>query len=424
MTTTEPGASKPAPTDHTATEPTTTEPILRGVRVVDMTHYLAGPTVTRMMAELGADIVKIEQPPYGDASRTLGVIRHGRSGYFVSQNRGKRSLCLDITSPQGRCVLDELIARADVVVENYGPGVLEKRGLGWADLHARHPRLIMASISGFGRQGAFSHKASFDSIAQAFSGIMALTGPADGPPMPVGTPIGDVSAGVHAVAGIGMALFRRERTGRGQHIDISMVDALAHSHDMAIQGPPLTGGRWTPKRSGQRSALNAPMGVYRGVSGWIVLHVMQGQWGGFCRAVNHPEWEHDERFSGLRERNRHCDELNTLIEEWMATQPDDEGIVARLDAHRVPCALVLEPHNIPDHPYFVDRGAVRRVSDRILGEVVVPGNPLRFSEQPDHLELVAPFLGEHNTEVLAELGYDQAAIDCMIAEGIVHRADT
>lgn len=410
--------------DGSADEPAMNEPILQGIRVVDMTHYLAGPTVTRMMAELGADIVKIEQPPYGDASRTLAVIRQGRSGYFVSQNRGKRSLCLDITDPRGRQVLDELIARADVVVENYGPGVLEKRGLGWADLHARHPGLIMASISGFGRHGAYSHKAAFDSIAQAYSGIMALTGPADGPPMPVGASIGDVSAGVHAVAGIGMALFHRERTGRGQHIDIAMVDALVHSHDVAIQGPPLTGGRWTPNRSGQRSALNAPMGVYRGVTGWIVLHIMQGQWGAFCRAVGHPEWEHDERFCGLRERNRHRDELNALVEEWMAAQPDDAGLIAQLEAHRVPCALVLEPHNIPDHPYFVDRGAVRRVPDPILGEVVVPGNPLRFSEQPDHLELVAPLLGEHNAEVLTELGYDQATIDNLMTDGVIQRGDT
>ena len=399
-----------------------TAQILQGVRVVDMTQYLSGPTVTRLMAEQGADIVKIEQAPHGDPTRTLAMQRDGRSGYFVQQNRGKRSLCLDFDTVEGRRILDELIARADVLVQNYGPGVLEKRGLDWATLSPLHPRLIMASISGFGKQGPYSHKTAFDLIAQAYSGLLHLTGPADGPPMPVGTSYADVSAGVHALAGIGLALFHRERTGEGQHIDIAMVDALFHSHELAVQGPSMSNGRWTAKRSGHRSALTCPAGVYKGPEGWIVLQVMQAQWAGFCRAMARPDLATDERFAGLAGRHRNRDELNATIDEWLATLPSDANALARLEAERVPCAPVLAPHEAAGHPYFRARGMVRTVSDPIIGTLEIPGNPLRMSAQPEEPDLVAPLLGEHNEAVLRELGYDEDRIAALTADGTLRSA--
>jgi CoA:oxalate CoA-transferase len=394
-------------------------PILDGVRVVDMTQYLSGPTVTRLMAELGADVVKIEQAPHGDPTRTLAVMRDGRSGYFVQQNRGKKSVCLDFSSEAGSEVLHRLLARADVLVENYGPGVLERRGLDWASLRDRYPRLIMASVSGFGRDSAYSHKVAFDLIAQGYSGILAMTGPADGPPMPVGTSVADVNAGVHAAAAIGFALYHREKTGRGQHVDISMVDAMFHQHEVAVQGPGLTGGRWKPKRSGSKSALNSPMGVYQGPESYVVLHVMTSQWHGMCRAMAMPELEHDERFKGLRERHKNRDELNAIIEAWMATCPTDADVLARLEAERVPCAPVLEPIDAVGHEYFESRRMIRRVNDPILGEVVVPGNPLRLSEQPYDLDLVAPLLGEHNASVLADVGYTTDQVSALASQGVI-----
>lgn len=401
----------------------TPTPLLQGVRVVDMTQYLAGPTVTRLLAEMGADIVKIEQPPHGDPSRGLAVMKDGRSGYFVQQNRGKRSVCVDFDTAPGRAVLDALLGRADVLVENYGPGVLERRGLSWPALEGGHPRLIMASISGFGREGPYSHKTAFDSIAQAFSGLMDLTGPPDGPPMPVGTSIGDVMAGVHAAAAIGFALFHRERTGRGQHVDIAMVDALFHAHDLGIQGPPLTGMRWRPARSGHQSRLTAPVGVYKGPEGWIVLHVMAAQWPAMCRAMGREDLEREPRFADVaaRQKNRH--ELNGLVEAWMATFSTDEEVIGALEAERVPCAPVLGPSDAVDHPYFVARRMARKVPDPILGEVTVPGNPLRFSEQPYDLDLVAPLLGQHNREVLSELGYSPEEVRGMEDAGVLVQAD-
>jgi CoA:oxalate CoA-transferase len=400
---------------------TDTRQILDGVRVVDMTQYLSGPTVTRLLAEHGADVVKIEQAPHGDPSRTYAISRDGRSGYFVQQNRGKRSVCIDFDATQGREVLDRLIAQADVVVENYGPGVLERRGMHAAALLERHPRLIVASISGFGRTSSHSHKTAFDLIAQAYSGMLYLTGEPDGSPIPTATSYADVMAGVHAVAGIGLALFHRERTGVGQHIDISMVDSLFHAHELAVQGPSLTDRRWRAERSGPRSRLNSPMGVYACGDGHIVLQVMSGQWPGFCRAIGRDDLVNDERFVELngRQRNRHA--LNEIIDSWLAAQPSRDHALALLEAERVPCAPVLAPHEASGHPYFESRRAIRHVHDPLLGPIDVPGNPIRMSAQPHEPELIAPTLGQHNADVLAGLGYGDDTIAALHESGVLRR---
>jgi crotonobetainyl-CoA:carnitine CoA-transferase CaiB-like acyl-CoA transferase len=406
------------------TPPPDARPVLDGIRVVDMTQYLAGPTVTRLLAEAGADVVKIEQPPYGDPTRTLAVMKDGRSGYFVQQNHGKRSVCLDFDDPRGREVLDALIARADVFVENYGPGVLARRGLDHDSLLAKHPRLIVATVSGFGRDSAYSDKVAFDLIAMAYSGILALTGEPDGPPMPIATSVADVMSGVHAVAGIGLALFHRERTGRGQHVDISMVDSMFHAHELSVQGHWLTGGKWRLKRSGEKSAVNAPMGVYRAPQGWIVLQVMPNQWAGFCSAMERPDLEHDERFADLRGRHKHRHELNAIIEAWTTSFATDEELLDVLTRHRVPCAPVLDPADAIGHPYFESRRAVRRIADPILGDVMIPGNPLRLSAYPWDLEQTTPALGQHNAQVLGELGYTDAQIEDLAKAGILIQRDT
>ncbi len=400
------------------------DPILDGIRVVDLTQYLAGPTVTRLLAELGADIVKIEQAPHGDPSRTFAVMNDGRSGYFVQQNRGKKSLCVDFDTDDGRAVLDALIAKADVVVENYGPGVLERRGLDHASLRAKHPSLIVASVSGFGREGALSDRVAFDLIAQAQSGIMHVTGTKEGPPTPVGTSIGDVGAGVHAAAGIGFALYKRERTGEGSHVDIAMVDTLFHQHEMGVQGPPLTGMRWKPSRAGHQSPLNSPQGVYKGPEGWIAIHCMQRQWPGMCRSMDRPDLENDERFADLKGRHKNRVELNDLVEEWLAAQESDAAAIATLESNRVPCAQVIAPVDAIGHPHFESRKMVQAAPDPILGEVMVPGNPIRFSDTPEPLELVAPLLGEHNAEILAELGYEPGEVDRLTASGVLRVGDT
>ncbi|MEQ8234659.1 MAG: CoA transferase [Gammaproteobacteria bacterium] len=397
--------------------------MLDGIRVLDFTQYLAGPSVTRLMAEMGAEVIKVEQAPGGDPGRLLPVLRDGRSGFFVQQNRGKQSLCLDLRNPAAQDLVRRLVAEVDVVVENSGPGVMEKRGFTYDAFRAINPALIMASVSAFGRVGPLSHKTGYDWIAQAFSGLMDVTGPPDAPPQPVGIGICDSNAGVHGFAAIGYALFHRLRTGEGQYIDLSMVDAVYHMHEYNVHGRSVIGDDFHPHRTGEHHELIAPFGVFRGPRGYLVIAVLQLQWKGLCAALGRPDLEHDPRFADgtTRARNRH--ELITIIEQWAAGFADDAAVVAALEAHRVPAAPVLNPLDTLEHPHFVERGMVREVSDPILGRVQVPGFPFKFSAQPEVAEAIAPLLGEHNAQVLTGLlDLDADAVAALAADGVLHSA--
>ncbi|MEA3217666.1 MAG: hypothetical protein QOJ19_3822 [Acidimicrobiia bacterium] len=395
--------------------------ILEGVKVVDFTQYLAGPTVTRLMAELGADIVKVEQAPGGDPTRVMPFYRDGRSAYFVQQNRGKKSLCADFSRPESLDVVRDLVRGADVVVENYGPGVLEKRGLDYEALRAVNPGLIMASISAFGRKNSpLAHKVGYDTIAQAFSGFMHMTGEREGPPLFVWVGFADVSAGVHALTGLALALYHRERTGRGQWVDISMIDCLFHSHEMNIQMPAMTGGKVNPRRGGHHGGVGFPAGSFQGPEGWIVVIALDRQWENFCRAIGHPELIDDPRYAKARDRARNRQELIPLTESWMQRFATDQEVLDVLEAHRVPCAPVLQPIETLNHPYYLEREMVRTVHDPLLGDVTIPGFPFKFSERPDLPELVAPALGEHNRWVLGTwAGYDDNRIDQLEKAGVL-----
>ena len=329
--------------------------ILDGIRVLDFTQYLAGPTVTRLMVDMGADIIKIERAPDGDPARGLPAIKDGRSGYFVQQNVGKRSLCLDMKSSDTDRIVRDLVAEVDVVVENFGPGVMEKRGWDYESLKAINPRLVMASISAFGRKSPLSHKTGFDWIAQAFAGVMAVTGPRGGMPHPVGMGMADVSAGVHAFSAIGYALFNRERTGRGQWMDISMIDCLFHAHEVNLQVNQLSGGEWRPGPLGNHHELLCPCGVYKGPQGYIALLIVQPQWPNMCRAMGRPDLETDPRFAESAERAGNQDVLIPMIEDWMATFDDDASVLEVLEDNRVPCGPVLNPADATEHPYFLER---------------------------------------------------------------------
>lgn len=395
--------------------------MLSGVKVLDFTQYVAGPTVTRLMAEMGAEIIKVEQAPMGDPSRLLPAVRNGRSGYFVQQNRGKKSLCLDFSRPESLEILRALAARVDIVVENFGLGVMEKRGLDYNSLKEINPRIIMASVSAFGRSGPLAHKVGYDLIAQAFSGLMDMTGEPDRPPTFVGLAMADGNSGVHAFAAIGYALFYRERTGIGQYIDISIVDALYHMHEINVQGYSVSGGNWVPHRMGSHHELVCPCGIFKGPQGYIVLLVLERQWPAMVRAMGRPELADDPRFASGPERAKNRSELIATIEAWMQSLPSDHAVLDALEEHRVPAAPVMSIVDTFSHPYFKARGMVRTVSDPILGELTIPGFPLKFSEFPELPTIEAPTLGQHGPAVLKEhLQLSDARIAELQSAGILH----
>jgi crotonobetainyl-CoA:carnitine CoA-transferase CaiB-like acyl-CoA transferase len=394
--------------------------MLAGCRVLDFTQYLAGPTVTRLMAEMGADIIKIELAPMGDPSRLLPTIKNGRSGYFVQQNRGKKSLCLDFGKPESLEILRALVPKVDIVVENFGPGVMQKRGLDYDSLKRINPRLIMASLSAFGRKGPLAYKTGYDMVAQAFSGLMHMTGDPEGAPTFVGIGMADVGAGVHTFAALGYALYNREKTGVGQYIDIAMVDALYHMHDFGLQSVSITDGAFIPKRMGRFHNQICPCGVYKGPQGWIFILVLDRQWPNMAKAMGRPELRDDPRFATGADRVKNRDVLNPMVEKWLSSLSSDEAAVALLEENRVAAAQVLSVTDTMKHPYFKARDMARKVRDPILGELTIPGFPLKFSAYPDLPDIQAPLLGEHGAQVLKDvLEYSDAQIAKLKEGGIL-----
>ncbi|MBL4866954.1 MAG: CoA transferase [Pseudomonadales bacterium] len=405
---------------------TTERLMLEGIRVIDFTQYVAGPTVTRMMAELGAEIIKVEQVPKGDPARGIPVTKNRRSAYYIQHNRGKQSICVDYSKPETIPLLHDLIKTADIVVENYGPDVMIKRNLGYSALSEINPKLIMLSISAFGRTGPLSDRVGFDLIAQAFSGLMHMTGDPEGPPQFVNMAIADVNAGVHGFASLGYALFYRERTGRGQFIDVAMVDALYHFHEANVEL--CTNGKteFHPNRCGSHNKDLAPYGVFKGPEGWIVILAGGRQWAGLPRAMGQPELVDDPRFADTRSRGKNHQELIDLVEIWMAKQGSDQAIIDALTEQRVPCAPVLTVSETVKHPHFIAREMVRKVPDEVFGGgVTIPGFPIKYSEISKLPELSTSSMGQDNADVLKTcLGYSDAQVQNLEEKGVLMARST
>lgn len=392
---------------------------LEGVKVLDFTQYLAGPACTRLLTEMGADVIKVEIPPHGDPQRGSLPRVNKRGGGYIQQNRGKKSVCIDLTKPEGVAVVKELVPMVDIVVENYSAGVMQRRGMGYEDLKAMNPRVIMASISGFGQTGPLASKTAFDYIAQAYSGVMHVTGYPDGPPTPTGFALGDNNAGFHAFAGLGYALYRRDRTGHGCHLDVSMVEALFHMQEQSVHAASMDPD-YDSLRVGEHYAQLSPAGPFRGPGGWIVILCTQGQIGYLWDAMERPEFYEDPRFATHRSRLEHRDALVREIEEWMQTFASDDAVMEKLEAHRVPCAPVVDPSRAGEYEFFVERRAIRTVDDPLTGPINVPGFPLKFSDAPPEPDLITHALGEDNDAVLrGMLGYDDTRMAELADGGII-----
>jgi len=395
--------------------------MLEGVRVLDLTQYLSGPSCTLLMAGLGADVIKVEPGPGGDAARVLPVVKGEHSSYFVQQNRGKRSVCIDINQPAGHELIAALASECDVFIENYGYGVLEKRGLGPDALRAASPELIYASISTFGRTGSKAHLPGFDLIAQAYAGSAALTGEREGAPLASAAPMGDVGAGMMAFGAISAALYGRVTSGEGQFIDVSMVEAIFNMHPFAIQGPSQTDGKARLRRTGRHFGAVPPAGTFMGPDGWLAIHVLAGQWSRLCDAAVSIDLAGMEKFQTPKGRGDNRIELLEILERWMQTFESNDQLIAHLEAHRVPVAPVIDPADAHLDDWYVERGAVTEVNDPDLGPVRVPGFPFHASGVPRReSEPMAPKLGEHNEAVLAELlDYSAEQIAELSSAGII-----
>ena len=395
--------------------------VLDGYKVLDFTQYVAGPTVTLMMAEMGAEVIKVELAPGGDKTRLAPMQVNGRSGYYVQHNRGKKSLCVDPKSSDGLAILKALVAKVDVLVENFAPGVIGRMGLDWETVKSINPRAVMCSVSAFGQTGPLAAQPGFDTLGAAYAGITSMGGAPDGPPYVVMAAIGDVSTGAHAMGAIACALLYRERSGRGQYLDLSLLDTYFHYHEASVQIHSLSKGAYKPTRSGLHNFYLAPVGVFKAQKGYIIIMCpMDHIFAFLCEAMGRPELAQGPRFIDNDSRVKNCPALVREIEDWIASLPSDAAALAAMREHRVPCAPVLSVEEAVHHPHLRERGTIRKVRDRILGEFELPGFALRFSDFPAPLDLEAPLLGEHNAEVLSRhLGYTAERIAELERRGVI-----
>jgi CoA:oxalate CoA-transferase len=377
---------------------------LDGVKVLDFTRVLAGPYCTALMADLGADVVKIESPG-GDDYRHIGPFVGGESALFQSVNRGKRSIALDLKAPRSIEIVRALVETADVVVENFRPGVMDKLGLGWDALSALNPRLVYVSISGFGQTGPNVARPAYDIIVQAMSGLMSVTGEPDGPPTMVGEAIADVAGGLFASWGCMVALFERDRTGVGRHVDLALFDALlammptpACRHLIAAE---------TPNRVGNRHPLSAPFGVYRAGSGHFAVAVLNEKlFANFAEAIGRPELAADPAFSCDELRRRNEPALAAAIESWAGGLSAAEA-VAQLAAAGVPASEIASVTDAWSSPQAAARGLASPVSHPVLGELMTPEQPVHFSGAAGGKRRPAPALNEHEAEILREIEFEE-----------------
>ena len=390
---------------------------LAGLKVLDFTRVLAGPYCTALLADLGAEVVKVEAPQ-GDEYRHIGPFRSGESALYQLVNRNKLGLCIDLKQAAGQGLVQRLIRSADVLVENFRPGVAARLGIGYHDAVRENPRLIYASISGFGQQGTYKDLPAFDLIAQAMSGFMAMTGEPQGPPMKVGESIGDLAAGLFCSWAILAALYERTRTGRGRQIDVGMVDALVALSPTAIAQWMF--GQSSPHRTGNRHPLSTPFGAFPARDGHVVVCVLNGpQFARLADCLGHPELAADPRFASDEERTRHEPELAAILGQWLAPQSARQA-VARLQEAGVPASTIEEPVDVFEGAHVAERQLLSRTLHPRLGAIPAMEQPVHFGGLPRGRQRPAPALGEHNRAVLARwLSLSAAELDRLAAEAAI-----
>jgi CoA:oxalate CoA-transferase len=354
---------------------------LSGVRVVDLTRILAGPYCTMILGDLGAEIVKIEHPRHGDDSRHIGPFINGISAYFASLNRGKHTVALDLKEPADRERFEALLADADVLVENFRPGTMEKLGYGWDALHTRYPRLIYAAVSGFGHTGPLASRPAYDMVVQAMGGVMSITGHPGAPPTRVGTSIGDVTAGLFTAVGICSALYDRDASGEGTKIDVAMLDCQVAILENAIARYAATGV--VPGPIGGRHPSITPFAVFEAADGWFVIAAgNDALFTRLCDVLACPDVARDARFATNALRTEHHAELQQELERVLRTESVQTWLT-RLEAADLPCGPINDVAAVLSHPQVRARNMVVTVDDPRLPGLEMSGNPIKNSRYPD-----------------------------------------
>ena len=392
---------------------------LAGLRVLDLSRVLSGPYCTMLLADMGARVIKIEHPAHGDDTRAWGPPWvNGESSYFLSINRNKESVAIDFKTPDGRALVERLIAQADILVENFRPGSLARIALDYGTLATAHPRLIYASISGFGQTGPRSHEAGYDAMVQAEGGLMSITGTADAPPVRLGVAISDIAAGMFAMQGVLLALIARGTTGRGQHVDISMLDATTALLSYQAQRTLVTGV--PPPRLGNRHASIAPYDTFAAADGTLVLAVGNDeQWQRFCRAAQLDDAASDARFLTNDGRVEHHAALQPLVARAIASDTLEHWL-GRLRDAGVPAGAVRDVDAVLADAQTAARAMVATVQHQSIGTLPVLGVPVKLSDTPGSVRTAPPLLGQHTAAVLQQdLGLSPSRIDALARAGVL-----
>ena len=395
-----------------------TRPPLHGVRVIDMTRVLAGPFCTMSLGDMGAEVIKVEETGKGDDTRGWPPFVHGEATYFLSVNRNKKSLTLDLKAPDGQEILRRLLASADVVVENFRPGTMERLGFGYETLERANPRLIYCSISGFGESGPEAHRPGYDLIVQGESGVMDITGFPDGPPVKVGNSIGDLVAGMAAAQGITLALLSRSQTGKGQKVEIGMLDVMASLLTYQAGLYWNAGGR--PARRGNEHPSIVPYEVFKAQDVYITLGVANNSlWDRTCKALDRPDLIKDPRFDTEANRVTNRKVLVPLLNEILGARPADEWL-ARLDKAGVPAGRIKSVAEVCESAHLRARGMMVSLAHPKAGSIRVMGVPVRLHDTPGGAQAAPPLLGQHTDEVLTKLlRMPKARVEKLRAAGVV-----
>ena len=372
--------------------------ILSGIRILDLSRVMSGPYCTSMLADLGAEVIKIEMPGFGDEARHFGPFRDGESTYFMLLNRNKKSVTVNLKTAEGRALIESLIPKCDVLLENFRPGVMARLGLDEPKVRALNPDIIFTSISGFGQESPLKDWPAFDLIIQAMSGLMSLTGPKGGPATAVGESVADVCTGMFAAFGTVAALFYRERTGQGRHVDVAMLDSI-----MAIQLTGLARQLYmddTPKPAGNRHPVTYPVDSFAARDGDIVLVCFTDKlFSALCRLMGLPDLADDARYASNAKRNENEAALKRIVAEWVATLSQDAAINALLSVG-IPSAPIWNLKQLVTSEHVAARGLVVTGQHRTLGDIPLVPQPVKFSGIPEQAQFQSPMLGEHTDEVL------------------------